>query len=681
MNELLELITALWTQDVGHVRGPLLPRPATCRSTRSPPSGRIRRSGSAAGPSPPRRSTASRCPRSSRSCGGSRSTRRPGSRTAPRRPRWSTATGRISCGTWTSTGAPADDMSKVYSNFVHVLKPGERPESAAPFFRVYSGMDLDYWQEFYLLGEAEAGRRADPRQDRGAGRRRPRDPQPARLGPGAPRRLARDVLPLVSALGGAQRRRRLRATRDASRRRSTRSPTARTAARRVRRHGRLSGPRDAADRPAVLDISRVDGAARHRASCRTAAGGSAALTTWTDLARGATCRRRSTGCARRRARSAGARSRTRGPSPATSCNASPAADGMPNLLALDAAVEVASAARGVRACPCRDVRRREPPDRPPRRTSSSPAVVVPAIRRRRRGRRSAKLGSRAYLVISIVAVAAVVVVARRRRGATHGSSSGPARRCPQRLAALEAALVGRRAVRRSRRRDRRRAPRRAAPDRRRPGTGRLPPRRGPHARPAGDRGGARRDQAGRRSRSASRVNGIDRALVDRRAPAPGRRAARGPRADRDEGGLQRRRLRRVHRPARRRAGLRLPRARRARSTDGGSRRSRAWPTRLARRRRSRPRSSPAARRSAGPARRACSWPRTTSSPRTPSPTSAEVLDGLGGVLCRCTGYTKIVEAVASARRLARPATAESTRGPSPRGRLRGRRPDRPRSTA
>jgi hypothetical protein len=47
-------------------------------------------------------------------------------------------------------------MSRVYSNFVHILAPGERPESAAAKFRVYSGMDLEYWQEFYLLGEAEA---------------------------------------------------------------------------------------------------------------------------------------------------------------------------------------------------------------------------------------------------------------------------------------------------------------------------------------------------------------------------------------------------------------------------------------------------------------------------------------------------------------------------------------------
>ena len=35
------------------------------------------------------------------------------------------------------------------------LKPGEKPESAARLFSVYSGMDLDYWRQYYLLGEAE----------------------------------------------------------------------------------------------------------------------------------------------------------------------------------------------------------------------------------------------------------------------------------------------------------------------------------------------------------------------------------------------------------------------------------------------------------------------------------------------------------------------------------------------
>jgi probable F420-dependent oxidoreductase len=53
-------------------------------------------------------------------------------------------------------GRDPNELKKVYSNFVHVLVPGEQPASAAPFFSVYSGMDLDYWQEFYLVGEAEA---------------------------------------------------------------------------------------------------------------------------------------------------------------------------------------------------------------------------------------------------------------------------------------------------------------------------------------------------------------------------------------------------------------------------------------------------------------------------------------------------------------------------------------------
>jgi alkanesulfonate monooxygenase len=46
-------------------------------------------------------------------------------------------------------------IGRVYSNFVWVLKPGEKPESAIPHFSVYSGMDLDYWRTYYLLGEAQ----------------------------------------------------------------------------------------------------------------------------------------------------------------------------------------------------------------------------------------------------------------------------------------------------------------------------------------------------------------------------------------------------------------------------------------------------------------------------------------------------------------------------------------------
>ena len=46
-------------------------------------------------------------------------------------------------------------IGRVYSNFVWVLKPGEKPESAASKFKVYSGMDLDYWRTYYLLGTAQ----------------------------------------------------------------------------------------------------------------------------------------------------------------------------------------------------------------------------------------------------------------------------------------------------------------------------------------------------------------------------------------------------------------------------------------------------------------------------------------------------------------------------------------------
>jgi alkanesulfonate monooxygenase SsuD/methylene tetrahydromethanopterin reductase-like flavin-dependent oxidoreductase (luciferase family) len=75
----------------------------------------------------------------------------------------SSATAEMVAGDWArirefmaENGRNPDDMRRVYSNFVHILASGEKPESAAAKFRVYSGMDLEYWQEFYLLGEAEA---------------------------------------------------------------------------------------------------------------------------------------------------------------------------------------------------------------------------------------------------------------------------------------------------------------------------------------------------------------------------------------------------------------------------------------------------------------------------------------------------------------------------------------------
>jgi alkanesulfonate monooxygenase len=52
-------------------------------------------------------------------------------------------------------GRDPNKIGRVYSNFVWVLKKGEKPESAVPHFKTYSGMDLDYWKTYYLLGEAE----------------------------------------------------------------------------------------------------------------------------------------------------------------------------------------------------------------------------------------------------------------------------------------------------------------------------------------------------------------------------------------------------------------------------------------------------------------------------------------------------------------------------------------------
>ncbi len=120
------------------------------------------------------------------------------------------------------------------------------------------------------------------------------------------------------------------------------------------------------------------------------------------------------------------------------CNASPAADGVPALLALDAEVEVAS----------HDARRRLPLDAfitGPRRTALQAGELVLGvdIPRPARPARSGflKLGARRYLVISIAMAAAVletdgdVVTAAR---VAVGACSPVARRLP----ALEATLAG-----------------------------------------------------------------------------------------------------------------------------------------------------------------------------------------------------------------------------------------------
>ncbi|MFO1174181.1 MAG: FAD binding domain-containing protein [Paracoccaceae bacterium] len=123
------------------------------------------------------------------------------------------------------------------------------------------------------------------------------------------------------------------------------------------------------------------------------------------------------------------------------CNASPAADGVPPLLALDATVELASV-RGARRLALDQF------ILGPRRTARAPDELLTAIlipRAALMGRSMfAKLGARRYLVISIAAVA-VRLVEREGRVATAcvavGACSPVARRLPMVEAALEGARL------------------------------------------------------------------------------------------------------------------------------------------------------------------------------------------------------------------------------------------------
>ncbi len=121
------------------------------------------------------------------------------------------------------------------------------------------------------------------------------------------------------------------------------------------------------------------------------------------------------------------------------CNASPAADGLPNLLALDARVELAGA-RGRRSLAVEDFVTGN------RETQRRPDELVTAISIAKPASGAlgsfAKLGARRYLVISIVMLAIVIEPEDGRVGTARlalGACSPVARR----LRGLEAALTGR----------------------------------------------------------------------------------------------------------------------------------------------------------------------------------------------------------------------------------------------
>jgi CO/xanthine dehydrogenase FAD-binding subunit len=188
----------------------------------------------------------------------------------------------------------------------------------------------------------------------------------------------------------------------------------------------------------ILDLTRI-GALRgiaHEPDGRRLRIG--ALTTWTDLvATRLPPHCRSLQLAAREI--GGVQIQNAGTIAGNLCNASPAADGVPALLALSAEVELASE-RGTRLLPL------ERFVLGPRRTALAPgelvtAVMIPDASPRARST-FLKLGARRYLVISIAMVAAAVDLDEAGRIGACGIAVGACSAVAQRLPELETALIG-----------------------------------------------------------------------------------------------------------------------------------------------------------------------------------------------------------------------------------------------
>jgi CO/xanthine dehydrogenase FAD-binding subunit len=186
----------------------------------------------------------------------------------------------------------------------------------------------------------------------------------------------------------------------------------------------------------VLDISGIAELKGIRQSETDIALG--ALTTWAEI-RDAGLPRAFDGLKLAAREVGGQQIQNRGTIAGNLCNASPAADGVPPLLTLDASVEIASL-RGRRSLPLAQFITGN------RTTVLAPDELVTAIHvpKPDAGARSTflKLGARTYLVISIVSVAAVVDVGDDGRIAGAAIAVGACSAMPQRLAQLERALAG-----------------------------------------------------------------------------------------------------------------------------------------------------------------------------------------------------------------------------------------------
>ena len=135
----------------------------------------------------------------------------------------------------------------------------------------------------------------------------------------------------------------------------------------------------------------------------------------------------------------GAQIQNRGTVGGNLCNASPAADGVPALMSLDAEVELVSAA-GSRRLPLDGFVLGN------RKTALAPGELLAAIHLPEAALEGAgrflKLGARRYLVISIVMVAGTMRLAADGTIAGARLAVGACSAAALRLAALEAALVG-----------------------------------------------------------------------------------------------------------------------------------------------------------------------------------------------------------------------------------------------
>jgi xanthine dehydrogenase small subunit len=136
----------------------------------------------------------------------------------------------------------------------------------------------------------------------------------------------------------------------------------------------------------------------------------------------------------------GAQIQNRGTIAGNVCTASPAGDGLPNLLALDADIELANAS-GTRRVPVREFLIGY------RQTACRADEIVTAILVPKPGSGEVrshflKLGARKYLVISIAMVAGILEIGADGRISAARIAVGACSAVPQRLAVLEAKLTG-----------------------------------------------------------------------------------------------------------------------------------------------------------------------------------------------------------------------------------------------